>query len=265
MRISSTYEYNHKWLALWCIPLAVLLTGCVKMDIALTVNKDTTMSGTVVLALADSIAALDSSGSSSGTSGTGGLDNLVDKKAKGVTVSKYHQGGFTGEKVTFDHSPLKSFSSTSKKDGSFAIDIKGNKAFISGAMDLSSTCTQTSDSLSADDALTKAMMASAQFRISVTFPGKISKSTGEISQDRRTVTWNPAFGEKTDLATTVELDSPVNFIPWAIGGLLFIALVIWLIILNRRKKPPEASVVDTATPIIEGEETDDSNQELGSA
>lgn len=265
MKTTINHQYNRKWMAAVCIPLVFLLTGCVKMDIALTVNKDKTMSGTVVLAIADSIAGLDSSGSSSGTSGTGGLDNLVDKKAKGVTASKYHQGGFTGEKVTFNHSPLKAFSSASQKDGSFAIDIKENKAFISGAMDLSSTGTQSTDSSSTDDALAKAMFASAQFRISVTFPGKVSKSTGEISQDRRTVTWNPAFGEKTDLATTVDLDSPMNFIPWAIGGAIFIALVIWLIILNRRKKPAEVSTSEMATPPVEKEGIDDPNQELGLA
>ncbi len=219
-----------------CIPLAFLLIGCVKMDIALTVNKDKTMSGTVVLALADSIAGLDSGGGSSGTSGTGRLDNLVDQKAKGVTVSKYHQGGFMGEKVTFDHSPLKAFSSASQKDGSFAIAVKGNKAFISGVMDLSSTGTLSSNSSPMDDALTKAMFASAQIRISVTFPGKVIESIGEISQDRRTVTWNPAFGEKTDLATTVDLASPMKLIPWALGGILLMALIGLPIVTNRKKK-----------------------------
>ena len=132
-------------------------------------------------------------------------------------------------------------------------------------MDLSSTGTQSSDPTSTDDALTKAMFASAQFRISVTFPGKVSKSTGEISQDRRTVTWNPAFGEKTDLATTVDLDSPLNLIPWAIGGAIFIALVIWLIILNRRKKPGEVSTSEMAVPPIESVGNDEQDQELGLA
>lgn len=265
MTAESGFCPSRKLLALVCIPLVFLLTGCVKMDIALMVNKDKTMNGTVVIALADSIAGLDSSGSSSGTSGTGGLENLVDKKAKGVTVSKYHQGGFTGEKVTFNHSPLKAFSSASQKDGSFAIDIKGNKAFITGAMDLTSTGTSSSTSSSTDDALAKAMFASAQFRISVTFPGKITKSTGEISQDRRTVTWNPAFGEKTDLATTVELDTPMNFILWAIGGVIFIALIIFLIILNRRKKPAEASTGEMTTPPIESQGIDEADQDLGLA
>jgi hypothetical protein len=109
------------------------------------------------------------------------------------------------------------------------------------------------------------MFASAQFRISVTFPGKITKSTGEISKDRRTVTWNPAFGEKTDLATTVELDTPMNFVLWTIGGVIFIALVILLIILNRRKKLAEVSSDEMATPPIESQGVDEAGQDLGLA
>lgn len=253
MKTKTDHQYNRKLLAVLCIPLAFLLTGCVKMDIALTVNKDKTMNGTVVIAIADSLAALDTSSGSSGTSGTGGLDNLVDKKAKGVTVSKYHQGGFTGEKVTFDHAPLKAFSSSSQKDGSFAIDVKGDKAFITGALDLSTTGTQSSDASSMDDTLAKAMFAGAQFRITVTFPGKITKSTGEISKDRRTVTWNPSFGDKTDLATTVALDTPPNLILLAVGGALLIALIAWLIILNRKKKTSIPSSGVQGIPTAEGE------------
>lgn len=254
------HQYNRKWLAALCIPLALLLTGCIKLDMALTVNKDKTMSGAVILAMADSIAAL---GSSTSPADTGGLDTLINKKAKGVTVSKYHQGGFTGEKVTFDHAPLNAFSSAAQKDGSFAIDIKGNKAFISGALDLSSTGTQSSTSSPSDEALMKAMFAGAQIQIAVTFPGKVTKSTGEISQDRRTVTWNPALGDKTNLATTVELDSPMNFIPWAIGGAMLIALVAWLIILNRKKKPVDLSGEEESTPPTEGEGIHEPIHEIG--
>jgi len=185
---------SRKWLALMCIPLAFLLSGCIKLDMALTVNKDKTVSGTVILGFADSLAALGSGTGSSTTTTPGGLDGLINKKSKGVTVSKYHEGGFTGEKVTFDHAPLTAFSAAAQKDGSFGIDIKGNQAIISGSLDLSSNGTGTSATSPTDAALTKAMFAGAQVRVKVTFPGKITKSTGEISKDRRTVTWNPTFG-----------------------------------------------------------------------
>ena len=237
MNINSKNGLNRKWLAFLCIPLAFLLTGCIKLDMALTVNKDKTLSGSVILGIADSLASLGSSTGSSGTPTTGSLDGLINKKAKGVTVSKYHQGGFTGEKVTFDHAPLTAFSAAAQKDGSFGIDIKGNQAIISGSLNLSSTGTGSSATSPTEAALAKAMFAGAQVRVTVTFPGKITKSTGEISKDRRTVTWNPTFGDKTDLATIVELDSPMNFIAWAIGGVLLIALVSWLIFINRKKKP----------------------------
>ncbi len=237
MKTSINHLNSRKLIALMCVPLAFLLTSCIKLDMALTVNKDKTVSGSVILGIADSLTSLGSSTGSSGTPTTGGLDGIINKKAKGVTVSKYHQGGFTGEKVTFDHAPLTAFSAAAQKDGSFGIDIKGNQAIISGALDLSSSATGSSQTSSTDDALTKAMFAGAQVRVTVTFPGRITKSTGEISKDRRTVTWNPTFGDKTDLATTVALDSPMNFIPWAIGGLLLIALVAWLIFINRKKTP----------------------------
>lgn len=243
---------NRKWLALLCIPLAFLLTSCIKLDMALTVNKDKTVSGTVILGFADSLAAL-GSGTGSSTPTPGALDGLINKKSKGVTVSKYHQGGFTGEKVTFDHAPLTAFSSSAKKDGSFGIDIKGSHAYISGAMDLSSTGTGAASTSSMDDALTKAMFAGAQIRIAVTFPGKITKSTGEISKDGRTVTWNPTIGDKTDLATTIELDSPLNYLPWAIGGVLLIGLIAWLIFINRKTTPIESSSKESETPTTEAE------------
>lgn len=256
-------KFNRKWLLALCIPLAFLLTGCIKLDMALTVNKDKTVSGAVIFAVADSLAALGSSADSPSGTGMNGLDNLIDKKAKGVSVSKYHEGGFTGEKFTFDHAPLKAFSSSTQKDGSFAIDIKGNQAFISGVLDLSSTGTQSTGSTSMDDAFTKAMFASAQVRIAVTFPGKITKSTGEISRDGRTVTWNPIFGDKTDLTTTVALDSPMNLIPWAIGGFFLIALVIWLIILNRRKSHAKPLENELETHPTENEGIEDQNIEPG--
>ncbi len=252
MKNSVNRHHSRKWLAFLCIPLAFLLTGCIKLDMALTVNKDKTVSGSVILGIADSLASLGSSTGSSGTPSIGGLDGLINKKAKGVTVSKYHEGGFTGEKVTFDHAPLTAFSAAAQKDGSFGIDIKGNQAIISGSLDLSSSGTGSTATSPADAALAKAMFAGAQVRVTVTFPGKITKSTGEISKDRRTVTWNPTFGDKTDLATTVALDSPMNFIPWAIGGLLLIALVGWLIFINR-KKNPISILSEEEIPNVEGD------------
>jgi hypothetical protein len=227
---------GNKLIAISCLPLAFLLTGCFKLDMALTVNKDRTISGTVIVAMADALAALDSSSSTSGGTGINDLNNLIDKNSKGVKVAKYHEGGFTGEKYILEHAPIRAFSAMASQGERFAIRMNGNQATVSGILDLSMTGAQNADAsslLGAD--LVKGLFSTAQLRIAVTFPGRIIKSTGAISPDRRTVTWTPMIGEKTDLSATIALDTPMKFIPWAIGGVLFLALVIGLIFLNRKK------------------------------
>ncbi|HEX7405240.1 MAG TPA: hypothetical protein VF307_04880 [Candidatus Nanopelagicaceae bacterium] len=249
MKTRPINQSSRKWMALMCLPLAFLLTGCIKLDMALTVNEDKSMSGTVIVAIADSLDALGTSSGSSGATGTNDLNNLIDKNSKGVTVSKYHQGGFTGEKYTMDHAPLSAFSSTASKDGSFAINIKGNQATVSGVFDLSMTDAQSADASSLfGAAFAKTLFSTAEIRIAVTFPGKVIKSTGVISPDGRTVTWKPVFGEKTNLSATVALDTPTKFIPWAIGGVLLLALIIGLIILNRKKKSVPDAANDLEAP-----------------
>jgi len=235
---------SRKWIALMCLPLTFLLTGCFKLDMALTVNKDRTISGTVIVAMADSLDALGASSPTSGGTGINDLNNLIDKNSKGVTVAKYHQGGFTGDKYTLEHAPLSAFSAMANQGERFAIRMNGNVATVSGTLDLSMTGAQNADANSLFGAdLMKGLFSTAQMRIAVTFPGKIIKSTGVISADGHTVTWKPVIGEKTDLSATIALDTPMKYIPWAIGGVLLIAIIIGLIILNR-KKPVTPELVE---------------------
>ena len=235
---------SRKWIAVMCLPLTFLLTGCFKLDMALTVNKDRTISGKVIVAMADALAALGNSSTTSGGTGINDLNNLVDKNAKGVTVTKYHEGGFTGEKYTLEHAPISAFSAMANQGERFALRMNGNQATVSGTLDLSMTGAQNAGASSLFGAdLVKGLFSTAQLRIAVTFPGKVIKSTGVISPDGRTVTWTPVIGEKTDLSATIALDTPMKYIPWAIGGVLLLALVIVLIFLNR-KKPTTPELVE---------------------
>jgi hypothetical protein len=227
---------RRKWIALMCLPLTLLLTGCIKLDMALTVNKDKTVSGTVIVAIADSLAALGAGSATSGGTGINDLNNLIDKNSKGITVAKYHQGGFTGEKYTLNQSPITALSSMAKSGERFAYRRNGNQVTVSGILDLSMANAPNPDASSLFGAdLIKGLFSTAQIRIAVTFPGTVIKSTGVISPDGRTVTWRPVIGEKTNLSATIALDTPMKYIPWAIGGVLLLALIIGLIILNRRK------------------------------
>jgi galactokinase/mevalonate kinase-like predicted kinase len=81
-------------------------------------------------------------------------------------------------------------------------------------------------------------------------PGKIVKSTGTISADRKMVTWRPKMGKKTNLATTVDLPS----VPWTlIGGAaaFLIALLIALFVIRSQKKAKMTPLTNETPPAEE--------------
>jgi hypothetical protein len=212
----------------------VMLTGCVKLDLALEVNTDSTISGSMIFAVSDSLADLGADASS----GLPAADSLVDSKADGVTVTPYKKDGYTGSTYTFDRVPFSAF----KSDGSTSNDIKveriGNQIKLTGALDFSyGDSTDASDPFSS--LLAQSISSSADLKISVKFPVKVLSSTGTISEDGKTVTWIPKLGEKLDLATTVEIPKALQFktqIVYTFLGLLVI-LVLILALRQKRKKP----------------------------
>ena len=80
-----------------------MLTGCVRLNVDLEVNKDKTVSGTMIFALSDSLAAL------GGSSGSMSQNDLIDAKTKGVTVRAYAKSGFTGQEYDLKNVALSAF------------------------------------------------------------------------------------------------------------------------------------------------------------
>lgn len=242
---------RNKLAVLALIPLLFLLTGCIKFDMALEVNKDSTVSGTVIFAMSDALASLAGAGSTDSITPT---DGLVDSKAEGVTTSKYSEGGFTGQKITLDRVPFSEFTKGGGKEGDLAITKVGNLITLNGFLDLSSSDTSTqngSDELSKD--MAASMMSSADLKVSIKFPAQVIKSTGTISEDGRSVSWVPKFGEKLDLATTVQLPSSNGISLIMAGGFAaFLLGGFGFILLRKRKKWRAQGSSDTFESSIDG-------------
>ena len=219
---------------------ALLLTtaGCVRMDIDLTINKDSTLSGAMVLAVSDGLLAL------SPSSGTDLKDSIEKdfglnvQNTKGLKIEEYRQSGYTGQKIILDHVPLDQFKN---QDSQFALNFTKNEDEITvrGQFDLTdsnSELTSSEDMFGADFANT--ILSSADLRIRITFPVEVVSTTGELSQDKRTVTWRPKFGEKTDFTTTVKLPSKSYLMPVITVSLsaLFIIVVLVIMTLSRKRK-----------------------------
>lgn len=215
----------------------LMLTGCVKLDLALEVNADSTVSGSMIFAISDSLASLGADASDS----LPAADSLVDSKADGVTVTPYEKNGYTGSTYTFDRVPFSAF----KSDGSTSNDIKvertGNQIKLTGALDFSyGDSTDASDPFS--NLLAESISSSADLKISVKFPVKVLSSTGVISEDGKTVTWIPKLGEKLDLATTVEIPKALQFKTQIVYAFLGLFVILILVIFLRKKKVKSKSV-----------------------
>jgi hypothetical protein len=216
-----------------------LLTGCIKLDMDLTINTDRTISGTVIGAVSDYLAALTKESSdTSSNSLTSELDSLFDENTPGVTVKEYKSGGFTGQQYILDRVAISELNGDGTDADTFNIKIVGNQVNVSGLLDLSmDEDTSSSLELFGSD-LAKGLFSSAQMRIAVRFPGKVISSSGEISADGKQVIWTPVIGERNELSATVELPNVKKFAIYAgigIGALvlLFIVFMLW----RKAKKP----------------------------
>jgi hypothetical protein len=230
---------------LMSVSLCFLLSGCIKFDLALEINKDSTVSGTMIYAVSDALAGL---GADTETSDP--TSSLLDIKSKGVTTTDYKEGGFTGTKIVLDHVPLSAFDQPGGDSGEFKIIRDGNTITLKGALDLSSTDTSETSGSDWGDALAKSLFATADLNMSVKFPVKILSTTGQISEDGRTVSWKPKFGEKLDLTTTVELPT-TNFKLIGLGavGLLLILIGTAALVTKRRKSKSIEPQEESSIPI----------------
>ena len=212
--------------------ISLLLTGCVKMDLALEINSDKTVSGTMIYAISDALSELGTTSEESDLT-----TDLFDTTAKGVTISDYKQDGYTGTKIVLDRVPMEAFNKDGGDTGGFQIIREENKITLKGELDLSSADTGEVDDSEWGAALAKSLFATADLDISVKFPVKVISTTGTISEDGRTVSWKPQLGEKVDLTTTVELPTQNFILGGIIAGIVaIVGAVLFVATKARRKK-----------------------------
>jgi hypothetical protein len=213
-----------------------LLTGCIKLDMDLTVNKDRTVSGTVIGAVSDYLAELsEETGDTSSNSLTSELDSLFDENTPGVTVKEYNSGGFTGQQYILDRVAISELSGDGTDPEGFNIKIVGNKVNVSGVLDLSMDDDTTSSLELFGGDLAKGLFSSAQMRIAVRFPGK-------------QVVWTPVIGERNELSATVEIPNAKKILTYAGIGIGALILLLLAFLLGRKAKKPAAENLEKDAP-----------------
>jgi hypothetical protein len=181
--------------------LALLLTGCIKLNMNLGINTDNTVSGTVQFGVQKELLEL------TGQSAEDLLGTAAPfpSDAPGVTVEPFDDGEFVGQQFTFESVPLAEFNSqgaagaTGVTGAGDALNIRreGDTFVVTGVLDLSSGLSGTTGPLGAT---AQQFLESADIRISITFPGAVVDSNGTV--EGNTVTYTPAFGERIEIRAT---------------------------------------------------------------
>jgi hypothetical protein len=226
--------------------LAMLMTGCVKVDLNMQLHGNNTVSGTMVFAVSRDLLAL--TGSSADdllgqiTASAGPLPAGV-----GLQQSAYADDRFEGKTYTFKDVPIDEFNRGTTAGESIAIQRVGDTFQVNGEVDLSPASTGPLQPGAAQ--LAKDM----ELRIAITFPGPVfQQSGGTISGN--TVTWMPAFGEKTEIRATgsaIGSGGPGALL-WILIGLAIVLVVVVALVLIRGRRnrvlPEPDQGVATASP-----------------
>jgi hypothetical protein len=222
------------------VTVAVLATGCMKVDLSLRLHSDDTVDGTMTYAVSRNLLTLTNSSP----------EDLLNQVASsgplppGVPYDEtdYADDTFVGKTLTFSGVDIGTFGRSGIGGESLSIQRVGDSFQVSGEIDLTSTTTGQLQPGAAQ--LAKDM----QLRLAVTFPGPVQQQTGGV-ETGNTVTWTPVYGQKTEIQATGsalgDQGFPVLWVALAVGALLLVVLLVVVLVRRRRRarsEPDEPSV-----------------------
>jgi hypothetical protein len=202
------------------------VSGCVRVNAALTVSGTDQVSGDVV------VAAQPSAGSAQGPQLT-----VPPALKNRVTAKPYSADGFVGQDVAFHDLSFDEFSAltaTAGAGGHYQLTLRraqNDLVSFAGSADL-----------------TQVPADNSSVQVKVTFPGPVTQTDGQGDGD--TVTWKLAPGQVNTFAATAQYASGGGLIrPWTFwatavagaGGLIAVFLVVlalWARRRNLRKEQP---------------------------
>ena len=231
----------HKVLPLVLIlALSLLLSGCLKMDIDMTIKSNGKADVSILYAAEDSMTEMSEGETESGVLSQEQIDEY---KAKGWEVSDYAKDGYTGVVVSkkdqdmAEAKLLEGSNSNVRKEGSIYIidiDVFGEEK----SMEMN----QYASMLSA---------AGGSFTFRLTLPTKpIRHNATSVSEDGKTLTWDFLSMDPGD-TVHVEFKMPSSIAMYIVIGVL-VAIVAVLLLLKKKRKGDDATedVVEAASAAV---------------
>ena len=236
------------------LALAVLLTGCIKLNVDLGINADDTVNGTIVLGVQKEL--LELTGQSA--EDLLGDADLIPTGATGVVVEPFEDDEFVGQQIIFEDLPIAEFNSgafgasgatgiSGVTGGGDTLNIarEGETFVVTGVLDLSSGLSGATGPFAGTGGAQ--LFENADIQISITFPGEVVQANGEV--DGNTVTYVPEFGERLEInATGSAIDNGQaadvvggsdSFLPLLLiiaGVAVVLLVIIFLVVRSRSNK-----------------------------
>ena len=236
------------------LALAVLLTGCIKLNVDLGINADDTVNGAVVLGVQKEL--LELTGQSA--EDLLGDADLIPTGATGVVVEPFEDDEFVGQQIIFEDLPISEFNSgalgasgatgisgVTGAGDNLNITREGETFVVTGALDLSSGLSGATGPFAGTGGAQ--LFENADIQISITFPGEVVQANGEV--DGNTVTYVPEFGERLEInATGSAIDNGQaadvvggsdSFLPLLLiiaGVAVVLLVIIFLVVRSRSNK-----------------------------
>lgn len=197
---------------------AVALSGCARVQAALAVQPDDTVTGQIVVATPET-----------GPEDPGPTITVPPDLESDVDVSEYRQDGYAGSVVRFDGLTFAEVATLTRAAGPAGSAIRfemrraGSRVLVGGAIDLTTVSVDRAD-----------------FQLKIGFPGQVVDSNGEADSSEVSWTFTPGeVGDFTAVATYPDpgAPSPVN---WTLGLAAIVALAAGAVVLlaRRTRNPP---------------------------
>jgi len=224
--------------------IALLLAGCVKVNMDLEISPDNTVSGQAILAVDESLVEL------SGQTADQLFQDLdLSDLPEGATVEPYEGGGFVGQQVNFDDVALSEFTGGETLGASgeeLSITRVGDEFHVAGRLDMSGTEFSGGQ-------VPQQLLETMEFKIAITFPGPVESSTGSV--DGNTVTWEPRIGQNTEIRAVASA-IPSGGSPWLLialvaAGALILGAVVFLLV-GRKRPVPAQGPIDGVPAVVDG-------------
>lgn len=219
----------------------LLLSGCFKVDADFTVNSDETVDGTMIVAVEQEF--LDMMGELGGEDQ--GADDLVNPEdlPEGAEVEEYDEDGYVGQKVTFEGITLEEMTSSMAEGQAdtdeWSLTHEGDEYVFEATFDMTA---------GEDEMDMSGMMEGAEMSISMTFPGDVTESNGEI--DGNTVTWEPKVGEANEMRAVAadQAGFPVALVGSLVIGVALLAGLGAFLVHHRRANAAAAGPTAPVAP-----------------